>query len=235
MMDFFRKHMRVIFLITILGFLAGAFIGFGGYFFGPASAGDAVAEVNGARVPYRKYSMALNRAIDAMRRDKQEVTNETTARLKQEVLQGLIQEEVFWQEAKKYGITVTDAEVSGAIQQIPAFQRDGRFDRMIYFQTLSQGLRVAPKDFEESQRRQMAAEKLQRLFSSGIRVSEQEIREAYARQNKGSAANFEKDRAAFEEKFRQQTVMLVFQEWFSRLNQQMKIKVHLNEIEQPAR
>ena len=234
MMNFLRKHMRTIFVITILGFLAGAFVGFGSYFFGPASAGDAVAEINGARIPYRKYSAALNRAIDAMHRNKQEVTNETTNRLKQEVLQGLIQEEVFWQESKKYGITVTDGELSGEIQRYPAFQRDGKFDRMLYFQTLGQALHMAPREFEESQRRQIAAAKLRQLIASGARVSEQELREVYARENKGSLQNLEKDRAAFTEKLRQQTAMLVFQEWFRQLNQQLKIKVHLDEIEKGA-
>jgi len=53
------------------------------------------------------------------------ITPELMAQKRQEVLQDLIQEEVFWQEAKKYGISVSDGEVAADVSRYPAFVKDG--------------------------------------------------------------------------------------------------------------
>ncbi|MHB9154463.1 MAG: SurA N-terminal domain-containing protein [Endomicrobiales bacterium] len=232
MMDFLRKHMRIIFIVTITGFLGGAFIGFGGYFFGDNSMGDAVIVVNGKKIPYQRYASLLNRTLDLMRERKEEVTQETTDQKKQEVLQDLIQEEVLSVQAKKYGITVSDAELAADIQHYPAFQRDGRFDQRMYFQVLYQALRTTPKEFEESRRKQISIFKLRQLIVSSVRISEPELRLEFARRNRGSTANFEKTRDAFLESLRQEKAMQVFGEWFKTLNQTVKIKVNLQQFEQ---
>lgn len=234
MMDFLRKHMRVIFFITIVGFFAGAFVGFGGYFFGEKSTADAVAEVNNIKIPYRQYANLLNRTLENMRNNKQEVTDAAVQQKKQEVLQDLIQQEVFNEQATKYGITVTDGELAANIQSYPAFQREGRFDRNAYFQVIFQVLRTTPQEFEESQRKQIAIYKLRQLIASSVIVTEPELRFEYARMNKGDMKNFEKDREKFSESVRQQKVMMVFNDWFKTLNQTVKIKVHLQEIERGA-
>jgi peptidyl-prolyl cis-trans isomerase D len=231
MMNFLRKHMRIIFLITIIGFLAGAFIGFGGYLFGSKSSADAVLEINGTKVPYRKYVSLLNRTIENLRRENKDVSESSVNQIKQEVIQDLIQEEVFWQESKKYGITVSDAELAADIQHYPAFQREGRFDRNAYFQVLYQVLKTTPREFEESRRKQIASMKLRQLIGSSVKISEPELQLEYARTHGGKMTGFEKERTAFLDKLRQEKVMLVFNEWFKALNQTVKIQVHLNEIE----
>jgi peptidyl-prolyl cis-trans isomerase D len=231
MMDFFRKHMKVIFLITIVGFLAGAFIGFGGYFFGARGPADAVAEINGVKVPYRHYTSLLNRALENLRQNKTDTSDESMIRLKQEVLQEIIQEEVFWQEAKKYGITVSDQELAAAIQNYPAFQNNKAFDRNAYFQVVYQRLRTTPREFEESQRRQIAISKLRQLIASNVKISEPELRLEYARAHGGNMAAFDQDREKFLESFQKDKTMMTFNEWFKQLNQTMKIKVFLDEIE----
>jgi peptidyl-prolyl cis-trans isomerase D len=231
MMNFLRKHMRTIFVITILGFLAGAFVGFGSYFFSGKTTADAVVEVNGEQIPYKRYENYLNRALDGMRQQKQEVSDETMKQKKQEVLQDLIQEVVFSKEALKYGITVSDGELAADIQHYPAFQREGRFDRNAYFQVVYQVLRTTPKEFEDSRRDQIAIFKLRQLIASGVPITEPELKLEYFNANHGNMKDFEKDRAKFSEKIKQEKTMLAFGEWFKTLNQNMKIKVHLQEIE----
>ncbi len=231
MMNWLRKHMRLIFGITIVGFLGGAFIGFGGYFFSSKTPADAVVEVNGAKIPYRQYANYLNRVLDNMRQQKQEITDEVTKQKKQEVLQDLIQEEVFSGEAKKYSITVSDGELAADIQHYPAFQKEGHFDQQTYFQVLFQMLHTTPKEFEESRRKQIAIFKLRQLISSSVIITEPELKLEYYYSNKGNMSAFEKDRQKFLEKLKQEKTMMVFSEWFKTLNQNMKIKVHLDEIE----
>jgi len=231
MMNFLRKNMRMIFLITIIGFLGGAFIGFGGYFFSNKTSADAVVEVNGAKIPYRQYSNTLNRVLDGMRQQKQEITDAVTKQKKQEVLQDLIQEEVFSSEAEKYGITVPDGELAADIHHYPAFQRDGNFSQQAYFQILFQMLHTTPKEFEDSRRRQIAIFKLRQMIASSVLITEPELRMEYYFAHKGNMADYQKDKLKFRDDIKQKKTMLVFSEWFKLLNQTMKIKVHLEEIE----
>ncbi|MFC1501660.1 SurA N-terminal domain-containing protein, partial [Elusimicrobiota bacterium] len=154
---------------------------------------------------------------------------------KQEVIQQLIQEEVFWQEAKKYGITVSDTELTNDIRNYPAFQRNGRFDHITYYKIMNNVLRTTPKEFEASRRKQIAAYRLRQLIASNIKITEPEIQMQYSRENKGKMSNYEKEKAEFAEKIRQEKTMLIYDEWFKNLNQNMKIKVHLDEIERVAK
>jgi len=231
-MEWLRKHTRTIFMITIGGFLAGAFVGFGSYFFGNKSSNDAVIEVNGSKISYKTYIDLYNRTIDNLRREKEQPTEETIKSKKQEVLQDLIQEEVFWQEANKFGIKVTDSELAMDIQHYPAFQKDKRFDQRAYFQVLYQVMHQTPPEFEKTRRKQLAINKLRYLIASGVKITEPELRLEYSLANKGNMKNFDKDRDKFEEQVRQEKTMMVFNEWLKQLNQTMKIKVHLQEIEQ---
>jgi len=56
------------------------------------------------------------------------------------------------------GIKVSDEEVVTAISMIPAFQKDGVFNRQIYLQLL-QDKRLTPKDFEESEKEDLLIKK----------------------------------------------------------------------------
>jgi peptidyl-prolyl cis-trans isomerase D len=232
MMNFLRKHRNTIFLITIIGFLAGAFVGFGSYFFGNKTPADAVAEVNDTKIQYRDFISLYNRIIENSRKQKDvEINDEFMARKKQEALQDIIQEEVFYQQAQKYGIIVTNGELAADISHYPAFQRDGKFDQGLYFQMLREVIRETPKKFEESRKRQIAIYKLRLLIASSVAISEPELRLEFARANKGNMAAFEKERDKFLETVRQQKTSMIFNEWFKQLNQSTKIKVHLSEIE----
>jgi peptidyl-prolyl cis-trans isomerase D len=224
MMTFLRKHMKVIFLITIVGFLAGAFIGFGGYFFGDAAHADAAATVNGTKIPYQRYATLLNRVTENMRRSKEDVDADRMKSLRQEVLQDLIQEEVFWKEAQKYGISVSDQELAADIQSYPAFQREGRFDPQLYRQALYQVMRTTLQEFEESRRRQIAIFKLRQLIAGSVQVSEPEAQIEYQRTHNGTLKGYDKDRDKFIQGLRQQKVMMVFNDWFQQLNRTLRYK-----------
>ncbi|MCL2389134.1 MAG: SurA N-terminal domain-containing protein, partial [Elusimicrobia bacterium] len=95
--------------------------------------------------------------------------------LRRQTLDMLIQEELLWQMSKKYGITVTDAQVATRIQSDPGFANEfGQFDPRIYFHFLNY-IRMTPKDFESVQRRQLAGEKLTILLASAVKVSDSEL------------------------------------------------------------
>lgn len=225
MMNWLRKNMRYIFLVTIIGFFAGIFVGFGGYFFSNKTT-NAVAEVNGVRIPLRKYSLLFNRIMDDLRDKNTDITDEVVNKTRQEVVDDLIREEVFYNESKKYGVVVTNNEVAASIQQIPAFQQDNRFSQNAYFQVLAWRLKMTPMEFEESQKRQIAISKLRYLISTGIRITDPELQIEYMRKHLGNMKNFEKDRDKFQQELLQEKSLAFMNDWYRSINTSLKIKVY---------
>ncbi|MFH1367698.1 MAG: SurA N-terminal domain-containing protein [Elusimicrobiota bacterium] len=232
MMEFLRKNMRLLFGITLGAFLAGSFIGFGSYAFSKRDS-DTVAVINGTKISYRTYIKYLNRTIENMRSNKVDVTDEVMAVKRQEVLQDLIQEEVFWQEAKKYGITVADGELLADLRRYPAFQQNGQFSRQAYIRVLFEVLHTTPQEFEESRRKEIAFYKLRQFISSSVIISEPELQMEYYIAKKGNMKNFDKDKDKFMTELRQNKTGLIFNEWFKSINQTLQgnINVYLDEIE----
>lgn len=178
MMNFFRKHKVAIILIILVGFFGGTFIaGFGVSTFGNAvSSFDTVAVINGKKIPYKYYYSLYNNTLNMLRSSGQNLTEELTNLTKNQILRSLVQDELIWQQTKKYGITVTDNELAKDIQSYPYFlDEKEQFDSRNYYQFLN-NLRMSPKDFESLRRKQIASNKLQMLVASAARVSESEVK-----------------------------------------------------------
>jgi peptidyl-prolyl cis-trans isomerase D len=183
LMKWLRKHRYTIFLITIGGFLIGSFMGFGSYFF-TQSPYDAVMVVNGEKIPYNRYQNRLNQYI-RQRESGDPLNEEKMKALKQQVLQDMVRETVFVQEADKYGIAVTDNELAAYIQSAPAFQKDGRFDQSTYLHVIHQILRVPAEEFEKDRRRELKIQKLQSLMASAVKIGDLEF--GWAEENPGES------------------------------------------------
>jgi len=232
MFKFMRKHTRKIIIITISGFFAGVFVGFGGYLLSSNPSNETVLTINGKRIPYKMFSSIYSRSLEALRKEGKVLDPQTEAQKKQEALQNLIQDEVFWQQSKKLKLVISDSEVAAQIQSYPAFQRNGTFDQQMYFQSLFGVLKMNPEQFEDSIRKQISQFKLRNLIISTVVISEPELKFEYALANNGSMVNFEKDKKDFYEKLRQEKAQMVFSEWYKLLNQSTKIDVRLQKIEQ---
>lgn len=84
--------------------------------------------------------------------------------LQQQALESLIAQELASQLAKKEGILATDKEIQDTIvKEIPAFQRDGRFQRDLYYQLL-QANYMNPADFEARIRKEKQNFRTRRMF-----------------------------------------------------------------------
>lgn len=84
--------------------------------------------------------------------------------LRQQALESLIMKELAAQTAKKEGILATDAEIQEVIvKEIPAFQKDGRFQRDVYYQLLEAN-HLKPVDFEQKIRQERQNMRARQLF-----------------------------------------------------------------------
>jgi len=214
MMNFFRKHKVAIILIILIGFFGGTFIaGFGVSTFGNSSSFDTVAVINGKNIPYKNYYSLYNNALNMLRHSEQNVTDEIMRETQDQILRTLIQDELIWQQTKKYGITVSDNELAQDIQSYPYFlNANGQFDSRNYYQFLN-NLRMSPKDFENLRRKQIAANKLKVLVASATNVSNTE-----AEKDSGKAAILIQTKANE-----------ILNDWFDSVKRESKIKILLED------
>jgi len=177
MMNFLMRHKVKIFLITIFGFFAGTFVGFGSYFFGDKNYFDTVAVVNGEKIPYKVYYALYNNTLEVLRKSGQEMTDDTIKKIQSNVVNSLVLDEILWQQTKDYGISVSQDELVMDIQNHKYFLNEQWvFDPRYYFNVLN-NLRLTPKEFENMRKKQIAANKMKVLIASAISdISESEFK-----------------------------------------------------------
>ncbi len=234
-MNWLRRHKRSILAVILVSFVASTFIAFGLYEYSDSGASRDVAEVNDEKIPYGYYLSIYNRALNHRRDQGGTVTPEIAGQLKQEVVQELVRESVFFQEAKRYSIHVGDTELAQVLTNYPAFKKDGKFDPGVYAQALQYSLRTTPEEFEESQRKQIAIAKLRGIVMQSIKVSNKELElEFMMRRNslsKDQLKEFTKEPEKFRQYLMQEKGSQILNRWYQQLGTNLKVKVHLDEIE----
>ncbi len=182
MLDVLRKRKRswvVIFFLVIIVVVFIAFYG-GNKFREPGA--EKIADVNGEAISQRDFAVQYQKTLDIYRNMmKRELTPETlkTLKVKNSVLQDMIQRRLLLQESRKLRLTVSDDELMSAIARAPEFQIDGRFSKNRYLQVLSAN-RVPAAQFEDEQRDQILMQKLIDAVQDAAQVSESDVRERYA-------------------------------------------------------
>jgi peptidyl-prolyl cis-trans isomerase D len=99
---------------------------------------------------------------------------------------------VLREEAKRLGISATDAEVAEAIKALPPFQTQGQFDKSQYqlFVQNALGSRgMTEAQFEEIVRDEVVLKKIKTLLGTTIAPSPTEVREAYVRDHQKTVAS----------------------------------------------
>jgi hypothetical protein len=171
MMNFFRKHIRVIFVITIVAFTLGIFGGGGYYFLGSK---DYVVKINGTKISVRRFEN-LVKIYSRMISD--QLSEQNLNVIKTVAMKALIEEEIFYQQAKIYGIVVTDEELRTDLQNSERFKDNNVFSK-VKFTTHLTSIKMSPKEYESLRKRQIAGNKLKRILVSSVIVWEHEFEEA---------------------------------------------------------
>jgi peptidyl-prolyl cis-trans isomerase D len=178
----YARSLKILLLIVVVIFIltSGVLFYWGS---GPSRGvpGNTVAVVNGEEIPFERFRRAQANIISAYERmSRQRLTPELAERLglSQQVVNELVTEAVVIQGAAKEGVLVSDDELRITIQQIREFQEGGRFSRDEYLKVLKQ-LRLDPGEFENEVRRQLVRRKMETLIKQGVKVSDEEVQQAY--------------------------------------------------------
>lgn len=200
-----RSQMKLILWIVVVAFV----LGFGYVLMGTGGGGRSqgklargiVGEVNGQAVSYSLFREQLTRNLEAYRQKTGggDPDDAATRQIEQETWQNMVSEMILHQQYRKLGIQVSDQEVVGIIrnnppaelQNHPDLMTGGAFDIQKYQSVLShpQNL-VWLREYEGEIRRQLPLQKLRLQIMSGIRVTDQEVRKAFADRQERARVSF---------------------------------------------
>ena len=132
-------------------------------------------EVEGQKIYLQEFWNTYNRIADSYRQTVKDEEALKKLNLKEKAFNDLVNERAALVIAQQEGITASNDEVIEAVQKEPMFQKDGRFDKTIY-ERLLKANRMTPKDYEDIIRQGLVLEKLKRLVSETVQLSENELK-----------------------------------------------------------
>lgn len=145
---------------------------------------QVVATVDDANITLSEYQKAYDNIINIYRSIYKEGLSEEMLKemkIREKALDNLIDTRLLLKEAERLGFKVSDAELVDSISRYPAFQKDNAFDKSLYLAVLKAN-RLTPDEFEEGQKRSILTGKAEGLIKEGVKVSEEEVWDAYSRE-----------------------------------------------------
>ena len=196
MLKTMRKSAGSPFIKLLLTLLVLSFISF--YGFNRAKGGcntNNIATVNGESIGLNEFTSNFKSSYEFYRKlgllksgeDQEEVMN----RLKELVLDGMIESKIKIQEAKKLGLTVSDLELADNIKTQFTDPSTKEFNEKYYEFYLRQN-GMASEQFEEGQRERLLVSKLDEFIKSTAKISPEEVIEDYKNRNESLNISFVK-------------------------------------------
>jgi peptidyl-prolyl cis-trans isomerase D len=191
MLDRMRRHMS--WLKWSLGLVCLAFV----IFYIPdflrsgsatADSSDTVARVEGQEITANEFRRTYQAQMQAYRSAYGGQMSEQLLKqlgVDRQILQQMVDERAALAEARRLGISVSDAEVRQRILTIPAFQENGAFIGEQRYQQLLRMQRppMTPSDFEDSLRKQLTIQKLRSSVTDWLSVADKDLEREYRRKN----------------------------------------------------
>jgi peptidyl-prolyl cis-trans isomerase D len=233
MISFLRRHQKSIFVATISVFLSGSFVGLGGFYFTSRDNDGAVARIGANKIPAQRLLLRVNQYADALRQKGTEVDDAMMARLKREMLNDMMIEEMLALKADELGLKVTNDELSRDIRATPAFQRDGQFDQDVYFRQVRSIFRMTPQEYERSRRKSIKSGRLKQLIYRMSKIPPAEVDAAYAQvlktAPKKDAAKITKDAVA--QNLQQQRAVELINHCLKQLSTQVEHQIWFERVD----
>jgi peptidyl-prolyl cis-trans isomerase D len=186
MLRILREHASSWMLKGILVLVAVTFISWGGYSYFRKKEETYVAKVNSVTIERREYDNVFQNTVKQYQQALGPAFSEKMIdelRLREKILDGLVEKILILQEAKRLGLSVSNEELRETIESIPAFQVNGQFDERNYQRVLRLN-RMTPEEFEQSQRENLLISKIVNLIKMNEgKVSDEEVLDTYLFEN----------------------------------------------------
>ncbi|MBI5344523.1 MAG: SurA N-terminal domain-containing protein, partial [Deltaproteobacteria bacterium] len=187
MLETLRKAGNSKYILFVFGIIILVFIFWG---VGPTDSDRGeqrtVAKVDGRSITAREYRELLKRQTEYYKGlFKGQFNDEAVRRLdlKHKSLDILISRALALKAAEAEGVIAAEKDVQDAIKAIPAFGKDGVFDRELYFRALSAN-RIKPAEFEKSVETDIVASRMRERVIKGIAVTNEEVMRAFLKEER---------------------------------------------------
>jgi peptidyl-prolyl cis-trans isomerase D len=160
---------------TVVGMIIVPFALWGIHEYVGDSDRNTAATVNGVDIPLMQYEQSSRDQLQQFRANAGKNTDlsKFEAKIKENVLNQLIQHELLFQTAAHLKMTISNDVLSRYIQTIPAFQDQGKFSSARYEQLLkAQGM--SPAHFEQELRRDLLLAQMETGVSDSAVITPQE-------------------------------------------------------------
>jgi len=176
---------------VLLGIIVVAFIFMGAGSFN-ASRTSKIATVNGEAISADQFQRAYYNILENLRSQFGNSLNDEMIKMlnvKKQAMDSVIDATLLRQAAQKNGLRIPDEELAISITSIPAFQKNGAFDKERYKILLGQN-RLTPETFETIQKEAMMMDQMRSLITRSAKVSDNEARAWYQWENTSLDINY---------------------------------------------
>ena len=197
MMQTLRKYMKHIFWVVAIAFIATIVFSWGMGGFKDKGSGieqGIIGKINGRKIQYQEYAQAVSQRLEMLKDEMgtADIPEYRIRSIRDEVWESMVQNILYAEEIKRLKIEATPQEVvfqlrynpPDFIRSMEQFQTDGEFDINKYQQALTD-----PRNYqqwipvENVLRGTIPMQKLQQYVMATIRVSDEEVKEAYRLEN----------------------------------------------------
>jgi peptidyl-prolyl cis-trans isomerase D len=185
MLKVFRDNLKslawILWVIIILFVLAIA-ADFGSSVRARGGAADTVAKVGGETVSQQEFRRAYQHMADIYRQVYGgQLPPNMDKQLYRQTLSQTVVQKILLMEARRLGLSVTDAELRDRILAIPGLKDEqGRFiGEELYARAIQSSFQTSVADFENELRDELMMKKLNDALAANLYVSEDEIQRAY--------------------------------------------------------
>lgn len=184
MLSWIREKFGTAVISTIIGLIAVVFIFFG--VFSPKATrglhdGAVAGKVNGDAISIADFQREYNRRIEFFKNMAGGTVSDEQLkmfRVRETVFQDLVRRKLLVQEAERQGLSASTEEVKQSILEIPAFQKEGKFDLMTYKQVLSAN-NLNAGGFERMMKEDLSAQRWGEYFSRRVHATDEEVKRQY--------------------------------------------------------
>jgi hypothetical protein len=185
MLTWIREKFGTVVIGSIIGLIAFVFVFYG--VMNPRATrgmheGAVAGTVNGDPISIQEFDRELRRRVEFFKglMGGGKMTDEQLKafRIRNMVFEELVRRKLQLQEAERQGLLASDEEIKEQIQQMPAFQKDGKFDLATYKQVLEANS-YSPGTFERVMREDASVQKWNEYFKDRVQVSDAEARKQY--------------------------------------------------------
>lgn len=167
MITWMQRHKRWLVItiwISTIAFVGAGFVGWGSYEYGKQ--GSVVAVVGDREVSVEEYQQEYSDLYEQYSKMFGAMFNKELAeqlKLKDVAYKQVLQKNLILSYADSLGLDVTNEEIAKELVKYNSFIKDGKFDKDTYVKILAQN-KMTPKLFEQSLKRGLLLQKVQRLF-----------------------------------------------------------------------